>query len=405
MNILIISDAYPPEIRSASHLMQELAEELRNRGHNVTVVTTYPQYNLPSQTAKIDYPILTIGKNISILRIKTLPHHNVNFLIRGLSHLTLPFLFKLKIKKYIKKRMDVAIVHSPPLTLAYVAEWLKRKFNTRYIFGVQDIFPQNAIDLGIMENRIIIKLFEAIEMRAYRMADRITVNSEGNKKFLVEQKNVAAQKITVAQHWIDTRPFIKADNNNYFRKKYNLQDKFIFLFAGVIGPSQHLDLVVHSARELQEKKDIVFLLVGDGTEKKRLVNWVRHNGIKNVIFESFVPKEEYPALVKESNVGIVCISSKNKTPVVPAKILGYLAAARPVVAFINKESDVHLLIEKAQCGYSTISDNQQNVTETILKIYRDRDKLDRLGMNGFHFLNENLSRSVCVDEIEKLFYS
>ena len=125
--------------------------------------------------------------------------------------------------------------------------------------------------------------------------------------------------------------------------------------------------------------------------------------LENVIFKPFVSKDEYPELVKDADVGLVCLSSMNKTPVVPGKILGYMAASIPVVAFLNKESDGHQIIKDADCGYSEISDNVEKTVETIKKIYNERNRLKEYGENGFSYVKENFERNACINRLEEIF--
>jgi glycosyltransferase involved in cell wall biosynthesis len=404
MNILLISDSYPPEIRSASKLMQELAEGLRDRGHSISVITSYPQYNLSHESNKSDYKLFTQENGINILRVKTLPHHNVNFLFRGISQLTLPHFFISKLKRYLKEKPDIIIVYSPPLPLMRIARWFKIKYNNiKVILNVQDIFPQNAIDLGIMKNILVIKFFENLEKQAYKTATYITVHSQNNKKFLIKNKSVENSKINIINNWIDISPYININKRGSYREKYNLNGKFIFLFAGVFGPSQNLELIINAAQVLKHEQNICFLLVGDGSEKEKLFELTRDYSLNNVIFKPFVSMDEYPYLVTSVDVGVVCLSSKNKTPVVPAKILGYMAASIPIVAFLNKESDGHSIIKEAKCGYSTLSDNQKEINDIFIKIHKQKNQLDNFGLNGFNYLKKHFSKDACIDNIEKMF--
>lgn len=403
MNILLITDSYPPEIRSASHLMQELAEGLRDRGHRISVVTSYPQYNLSYEKKKVSFSKFTVEEGIEVLRIHTLPHHKVNLIVRGISQLTMPYILSFGIRKHINHRIDVVIVYSPPLPLAIVGKKLKMLHGAKFILNVQDIFPQNAIDLGVLKNKFMIKFFEKMEKGAYKCANRIIVHSESNRDFLQNKKGVPEDKIDVIYNWIDIKPFQDARGNGRFRKLYNLDNKFVFLFAGVIGPSQGLDLIIKIAAKLKEFSDICFLFVGDGTEESKLIRMTEDYGLKNVLFKPFVSKEEYPELVKDMDVGLVCLSTKNKTPVVPGKILGYMAASIPVVAFLNRESDGHSLIEKAKCGFTVVSNDENKALQTILKAYNERDKLRQYGENGFKYASTNFGKNVCIDKLEKLF--
>lgn len=403
MHILLVTDAYPPEIRSASQLMQELAEGLRDRGHKITVVTSYPKYNLTEELKGKVFDELSVEGGINVIRIKTLPHHKVNFIVRGISQISMPYLFMSRINKYLNDYIDVVIVYSPPLPLAQVGEAVKRRYGAKFILNVQDIFPQNAIDLGILKNTVLIKFFEALEKRAYKTADRIVVHSEGNADFICKKNGATAGKISVLHNWIDSRKHASIARTNYFRKKYGLENKFIVLFAGVIGPSQGLDFVIDVAERIKEHEDICFLVVGDGMEKARLVSMMKQRRLQNVRFEPFVSKEDYPKLVKDADVGLVSLTAKNKTPVVPGKILGYMAASIPVIAFLNKESDGHRIIKDAQCGFSIVPDDPDLGSEIVLQIYNDRNRLKRYGENGFKYVRNNFEKDICLDKLEALF--
>ena len=403
MNILLVTVAYPPEIRSASHIMQELAEELRDRYHTVSVVTTYPQYNLLEEEKEKNFKEVSVERGITVIRTKTPPVHKINFIARAIAQLLMPYLFFPKIKKYLSASIDVVIVYSPPLTLSAVGWMTKNKYGAKFILNVQDIFPQNAIDLGIIKNGLVRRFFELIEHKAYDNADNIAVHSDGNMEFLSKVKQVPGHKLQVLHNWIDIRPYANSNRNGRFRKTYGLENNFIILFAGVIGPSQGLDLIIKVAHELQDISDICFLMVGDGTEKGRLIKMTEDLNLKNVVFKPFVSKEEYPLLVKESNVGLVCLNSKNKTPVVPGKILGYMASSVPIVAFVNKESDTHAIIRAAACGYSEKSGDVQKAVNVLRQLYSERDNLREYGANGFKYVSQNFSKQVCIDRLEKLF--
>lgn len=402
MKVLLITDSYPPEVRSASHLMEELAEGLKERGFDVTVVTTYPQYNLTEEKKNIDYPEFTTENGIKVIRVKTLPHHKVNFIIRGISQISMPYIFQNKIKKYINK-VDTIVVYSPPLPLALLGVKLKKVFNAKCLLNVQDIFPQNAIDLGVLRNPLLIRFFKNMESNAYMNADLIFVHSEGNLEFLKRNHPDIAKKLIVLHNWINTKEFDGVSRTNKYRKLYNLMDKFIILFAGVMGPSQGLDFIIELAHKVRDLKDVVFLFVGDGMEKPKLEDLAREKKLNNVIFKSFVSKDEYPYLVKDCDVGLVSLSNKNRTPVVPGKILGYMAAKLPVIAFLNQESDGHNIIKKANCGFSCIHGDIQKAEEIVRKIHRNKNDLIRYGENGYNYLVNNFDREICIQKLIENF--
>lgn len=401
MNVLIITDSYPPEIRSASHLMKELAEGLRERGFYVTVATSYPQYNLTEEQKKQSYPEFVEEDGIKVLRIKTLPHHKVNFIIRGISQLTMPYIFERMIKKHVGK-VDIILIYSPPLPLASLGARLKRFYNAKFILNVQDIFPQNAIDLGILKNSLLIKFFQNMERKAYEKADLIFVHSEGNLEFLKQKHNDLSDKFIVLHNWVDTKEFVSVEKTGKFRGLYNLHNKFIILFAGVMGPSQGLDFVIDVAERVMDLEDLIFLFVGDGMEKEKLQNLAKKKNLKNVVFKPFVSKEEYPYLVKDCDVGLISLTNKNKTPVVPGKILGYMAAGIPVLAFLNRESDGHFIIKDANCGVSCEHGDLIEAEKLVREIYKNKALL-QVGKNGYEYVRKHFDREVIINKLIEYF--
>lgn len=271
MRILVVADVYPPEVSSAANLMQELAEGLAYKGHAVTVVTAYPKHYLTEASKGVIFEERSNENGIEVIRVRILPHHKVNFIMRGISQITMPFLFFRKVKKYMRGKIDAVVIYSPPLPLGLIAGMLKRKYGAKTLLNLQDIFPQNAIDLGILKFKPAIWLFEQIEKRVYRQVDVITFHSEGGRRFLIEKKHVPEQKIVALPNWVDIDAYQAEVGEKSFRKEWNLENKFIFLFAGIFGPAQGLDFVLDVASELKDLKDVVFLLVGDGMEKEKIM--------------------------------------------------------------------------------------------------------------------------------------
>ena len=211
------------------------------------------------------------------------------------------------------------------------------------------------------------------------------------------------EKIITLHNWIDIEPFKNLSKNISFREKFGLGGKFVFVFGGIMGPAQGLEFMVKVAQKVSDLKDLVFLLVGDGTEKSKIEKAISDLGIKNVIIKPFVSKEEYPYLVNDFDVGFVCLSADDKTSFVPGKILGYMAAAKPIVAFLNKESDGFSVLNEAKCGYAAKSGNLEESEKIIRKIYENKNNLKQMGENGFKYALKNLTVEAVVEKLEKLF--
>ncbi len=381
--------------------MLELAQELAHRGHQVTVITTWPEYNLDQEATQRSFQELELEDGIRVLRVKTLPHHNVNYVMRGLSQLFMPLQFLRKLHTH-NIHPEAVVVYSPPLPLALVGSWLKRS-GVKNILNIQDLFPQNAIDLGILRNTLQIKFFKALERYAYQTADSVTVHSEGNRQMLLRQQPQLKAKFKLLHNWVDiehhdTTEHVAID----FRKKWNLTQKHIAVFAGVMGPSQYLELILDIAEQLQEQTDLLFLMVGDGKEKPRLQRLAAEKGLINVRFEGFISREVYPDLLSVCSIGLVCLSPQNQTPVVPGKILGHMAAGLPVAAFLHTKSDAHELIAQAQCGVSENSANVQACVQVMKNLLANEAAFSQIGQRGRDYALKHFSKEVCVSELERM---
>jgi len=398
LKILLVTDSFPPEIRSASYLMQGLTQELKKRGHELTVITSWPGYNLEDGKS-LTYFEKENENGVTVLRIKTLPHHNVNYFIRGVAQLLMPFQFLWKLWKY-GIRSETCIIYSPPLPLALVGLGL-RFFGVKSVLNLQDLFPQNAIDLGVLRNPLQIAFFRSLESLSYRFTDFITVHSEGNRRMVMDQYPSLAKKIHILHNWVDLGN-IQSNNTVDFRKKWSISHPLIAVFTGVMGPSQYLELLLYLAEKMQDNTELLFLLVGDGQEKFKLQELAREKSLSNVRFEGFVSLELYHELLSICSIGLVCLSPLNKTPVVPGKILGYMAAGLPIAAFLQNSSDGHKIIKSAQCGFSSDSADKDTCVQLMKNLVSQRDSFVKLGQSGKRYAIKNFSKEVCVSQLESI---
>ena len=167
---------------------------------------------------------------------------------------------------------------------------------------------------------------------------------------VLEQNSSLAKKLHTLHNWVDLEHH-QSTKNIDFREKWNLSHPLIAVFAGVMGPSQYLELIIRIAERFHDRGDLLFLLVGDGVEKKNLLQSSMEKQLSNIRFENFISRDDYSDLLKICNLGLVCLSPKNKTPVIPGKILGYMAAGIPVAAFLHQSSDGHAVIHDSECTF------------------------------------------------------
>jgi glycosyltransferase involved in cell wall biosynthesis len=288
--------------------------------------------------------------------------------------------------------------------LALAASALARHYGARFIANIHDIFPQNGMDLVARWQKLLAWLaFSWMERLVYSRANFIVVPSENHAKYLKERRDVPQAKLTVVPHWIDTASYDAASSTGRFRKAWGIEKNFIFFFGGVLGPSQGLEMVLDAAEAFRANPDAKFLFVGDGGVRSKLERLVDEKKLTNVIFRPFVSSSEYPFLVKEMDVGFLTLTSRNTTPAVPAKLMGYMAAGIPVVLAVHRESDAIRIVNEAKCGFTAVSDDSRAVVAAFRAAYDARRTLRSLGENGRNYLKEHFTKEKLMGEWEVLF--
>jgi len=401
MKVLLVTAYFPPDTGSAAHLFYELGVQLVRQNHAVTVLTSFPSYHAVEPVngykgkrflrERID------GMDIVRIRVPNLPRHIPA--ARAVWQFALAHRFARAIRRIEKH--DVALIYSPPLPLGLAGASLKSS-NTPFILNVQDLFPQSAVDLKILKNRWLIAFFEALEKRIYRAADHITVHSPGNLAHVV-RTGIDADNVTVVPNWVDT-DFLQPDRRrNGFSEKHGLAGRFVVSFAGVLGYSQDIDVILEAAHLLRDSEEILFLVVGDGVEKDRLVRKANVMGCTNVLFLPMQSRQVYPEVLTASDVCLVTLNKEVVSPVVPSKILSIMAAGKPLVACMNPQGDAAHVVRTARCGFVLPAGDAAGLAEAIVKLRHDPRLRTELGGNGRAYCVENFSLEKCARRYVGLF--
>jgi len=401
MKVLLVTAYFPPDTGSAAHLFYELGVQLVRQNHAVTVLTSFPSYHAVEPVngyqgkrflrERID------GMDIVRIRVPNLPRHIPA--ARAVWQFALAHRFSRAIRRIEKH--DVALIYSPPLPLGLAGASLKSS-NTPFILNVQDLFPQSAVDLKILKNRWLIAFFEALEKRIYRAADHITVHSPGNLAHVV-RTGIDADNVTVVPNWVDT-DFLQPDRRrNGFSEKHGLAGRFVVSFAGVLGYSQDIDVILEAAHLLRDGQEILFLVVGDGVEKDRLVRKANVMGCTNVLFLPMQSRQVYPEVLTASDVCLVTLNKEVVSPVVPSKILSIMAAGKPLVACMNPQGDAAHVVRTARCGFVLPAGDAAGLAEAIVKLRHDPRLRTELGGNGRAYCVENFSLEKCARRYVGLF--
>jgi glycosyltransferase involved in cell wall biosynthesis len=392
MKILLFANMFPPEIRSAARLMWELSESLVERGHQVTVVTSAHGGRRRG---------VEMLSGVRVVRVPTLAvqESRAPAVLRGLGQL-------FNSAAYLPAALsagevDVSLCYSPPLALGMVGALLHRLHGVPHLLNVQDLVPQYAIDLGMLENPALIRALRWIERAVYRNVQLITVHSRGNAEFLARQ-GVPAGKVAVVPNWIDTRR-LRPSRDTGYRRSAGLEGKFVALFSGHLGFAQDLDSVVEAGALLRERPGIALLIVGEGVEKRRLEEKARKLGLTNVRFMPAVSENDYPQVVASADVCLATLQASLRCPVVPAKLLGYMAAGKPIIASFPEGGDGPRLVRDAGCGICVPPGDPARLAQAILDAAERPAESRARGEQGRRFVEVNHDRERAMDAYESLF--
>lgn len=394
MKILLLANMFPPEIRSAARLMWELAESLVGRGHRVTVVTS-ARGGRPRGVEMLS--------GLRVVRVPTLAvqESRAPAVLRGLGQLFNSAAAYGPAALSVSD-VDVSLSYSPPLALGMVGAVLHRLRGVPHVLNVQDLVPQYAIDLGMLKNPALIRMLRWIERSVYRNVQLITVHSRGNAEVLSRQ-GVPAGKVAVVPNWIDTRRLRPSPRDTGYRRKAGLEGKFVALFSGHLGFAQDLDSVVEAGALLRERPGIALLIVGEGVEKRRLEEKARRLGLTNVRFMPAVSEDDYPQVVVSADVCLATLQASLRCPVVPAKLLGYMAAGKPIIASFPEGGDAPRLVRDAGCGVCVPPGDPARLAQAILEAAESPAEYRARGESGRRFVEANHDRERAMDLYESLF--
>jgi len=402
MKVLLLTLGYPPILTSAARLFSELAEGLAAHGHEVTILTTFPERYLDDKEAATIKTIpereKTNGIEVHRLRMLGLPKQ-VPFL-RGLEHVLYGFQYFMHGRGL--RPHDVVIAYSPPLPLAVSAARLALKWRGSSIINIQDLYPQEAIDLGLLRNRWLINIGRWMEQWVYQHIDAITVYSEANRDYVIK-KGVNPDKIYVIANWIDLKKYKPGPRKNSFRSSYALEDAFILSYAGVMGFAQGLGDVLRAAVRLErEIPGFVLVLAGSGVELPKLRELSQDLGLKNVRFISHIPENEYIALLQASDVCLVTLDKNLTTPIIPGKLSCIMGVGRPAVCNLPATADAWKIVEGSKSGFCAEAGDPDALADAVLRIYRDPAMREEMERNGRMYAETYFDRNHSIDQYDQL---
>jgi colanic acid biosynthesis glycosyl transferase WcaI len=397
IEVLVVTTQYAPDFGPSAPIYTALCEDLQQIGCNVTVITAFPHYanakELFWNSKKLIEESISNGVRIIRTYIYTVPKSSL--WRRLLYHASFNFFSTLALLKV--KKPDIILADAPTLCSGMALAFKSFIGRTPFIYIVQDIYPDVLERLGVLRNQRILNFIGSVEKAFYKKAACISVLSEGFKENIVH-KGIPAEKITVIPVGVDT-DFIKPmTRDNELREKWDLENKFVVLYAGNIGFSQGLETIVHTAKLLNDQADISFVIVGDGSMKGQLQAMAKESGLSSVKILPFQPRECVPLLYAMADVCLVPLKRDIVVESVPSKTYSIMASGRPFIAAVDKRTEIGQLAEQTHSGIRVEPENSEELSKVILKLKKDNPLRKEMGERGRNYVMETCSRHTAAKQ-------
>ena len=385
MNILFLT-LHPISDISERGIYTDLTREFIRHGHQIyIVVPAERRFHLPTGIKESD--------GAKILSVKTLNIQKTNLIEKGLGTLLLEYQYQRAIRKYWKNiKFDLILYSTPPITFNRVISSVKRRCEAKTYLLLKDIFPQNAVDLGMFsKDSFVYKLFRKKEERLYQLSDHIGCMSPANVEYVLRHNpSITAERVEVCPNSIELYGKESEYNNGGLLQKLNIPtDKLLLIYGGNLGRPQGIDFLMDVLAANEKRTDTYFVVVGNGTEYGKISQWFRNNTPHNSCLIPSLPKQEYDDLVSACNVGLIFLDNRFTIPNYPSRLLSYLENRMPVLMATDMNTDIGPIAEKNGYGLWTESGNLETFMEMVEFVAEDRERLKLMGEKGYDYLKDN----------------
>lgn len=389
MNVLFLTTGRIDSIEQHS-IYPDLLRYFRNQGHNVYTVGSYEKREGKETELKEDH-----GAKMLYVKIGNLTQ--TNLIEKGISTVRVESQYLLAIKKYFSNvKFDLVLYSTPPITLVKVVEYVKRRDGAKTYLLLKDIFPQNAVDLGMMRKNglkgLLYKYFRKKEKELYKVSDYIGCMSQANVDYVISHNpEMDLSIVEICPNCVEPLDkSVSLDKRIAIRNKYDIPlDKKVFIYGGNLGKPQGIPFLIECLKSQKDNNNVHFVVVGSGTEYSKLESFIKEYKPTNVKLMKRLPKEDYDTMVGACDVGMIFLDHRFTIPNFPSRLLSYMQAKIPVLAVTDSNTDIGNVIVEGGFGWWCESNNVNNFDKLVSKI--NLDKLEEQKVLEYSFLEENYS--------------
>ena len=402
MRILLINQSFvsPDEPGHTRHF--EMAQFLRAHGHELVIVASDLNYQTGQRTVKRRgiYSEQIID-GVKVLRTYIYPSLHRSYFWRIISFFS--FMFSSVWTALLVKDVDLVMGTTPPIFQAASAWFVALVRRKSFLLEVRDLWPEFAVDMGVLTNPFIIGLARWLEMFLYQRATHILVNSPAYKEYMIE-KGVPEKKITFIPYGTDVDMFNPSVDGSQIRKELGLDDTFAVVYAGALGAANDIYTVLRAADRLRNEPNIRFVLFGDGKERVPLEREAQRLNLKNVVFAGVHAKKEMPFVLASADVCLAILQNiKMFRTTYPNKVFDYMAAGRATILVID--GVIREVIEASKGGAFVQPGDDEKLASTILELSQDPLRVKQMGVNAREYLVKHLDRRDRLDETLRFLQS
>jgi len=390
MHILILVDCYLPICKSGAKQIHDLGAEFLRHGHEVTVLTTTHEI---AQDLEV-----SMQSGVRVARVKTPQIKGASNLRRGFNEIRISALVWRKAGEFLSRHpADLIVFYSPTIFWGALVSRLKAMWHCRSYLILRDIFPEWAVDAGVLKRGLTYRFFRKKEAEQYGAADVIGVQSEGDLAYFGRNFAVGRFQLEVLFNW--TKLEESNPQKTQIRLRLGLVNKIVFFFGGNVGIAQDIDNLLRLAASLAGESRIFFLIVGEGSEARRLEATIAERRLTNIRMLPPVEQREYISMVSEFDIGLISLDRRLKNHNIPGKLLSYFYWGLPVLASISAGSDLFALLEGNQAGICVANGDDEGLRAAALQLANDPDLRHRMGRNGRLLLEEKFSVESAAQQI------
>lgn len=379
------------------------ADILRNYvkdGHHVYVVTLVEsKYGIETSVLK--------ETGCDILQVKIGGYFNVNSVRKGITLIEIEHQVITAIKKYWSSvKFDMVLYATPPISFAKVIQYIKKRDNAVSYLMLKDIFPQNAVDLGMMSKTgiksVLYKYFRKQEKQLYCYSNRIGCMSQANVDYVLKHNpEISSSKLEICPNCIEPQDMsISPEERNELRRKYNIPlDKVVFVYGGNLGKPQGIPFIIECLKKQKKNSDAYFLIVGGGTEFEKLQEFFNTEKPENMKLMSKLPKDDYDRMVAACDVGLIFLDHRFTIPNFPSRLLSYMQAKLPVLAATDPNTDIGEVISQGGFGWWCESNDTEAFSELVEKALEA--DLNEMKTNETKYLMKNYTANMTYKNINK----